>query len=289
MTKVALLGQGIMGSGIAQNLLKAGFPLTVYNRTKARALPQLEKGAQWADTPAAAAAAADVVISVVGDDAASRAVWLGESGAVAGLQKGAIAIECSTVSLDWVRELHAQVTRRGFRFMEAPLMGSKLVAQAGTLSLAVGAEPATLEEVRPVLSAYASTLTLFGAPGAGTTYKLINNMVGGVHLAALGEAIALAERCGLNMETVLQAITSGAVASPMVKAKAERVITRQHTDTHFALQWMHKDLTYALRAADEAGVAMPTIAVARELFRLAMQAGLAEQDCAAVAEVVRGK
>ncbi len=127
MTKVALFGQGLMGSGIAQNILKAGFPLTIYNRTKAKALPQLEKGAQWADTPSGAAGAADVIISVVGDDAASRAIWLGEDGALAGLRPGALAVECSTLSLDWVRELHALVTGRGCRFMDAPLTGSKLV------------------------------------------------------------------------------------------------------------------------------------------------------------------
>ena len=288
MTKVALLGQGLMGSGIAQNLLKAGFPLTIYNRTKAKVAPQLEKGAQWAETPAAAAAAAEVVISVVGDDTASRAIWLGEAGALGGLRPGAIAVECSTVSLDWARELHALATGRGFRFMDAPLFGSKLVAQAGTLTLAVGAEAVTLEEARPVLAAFASTIIHLGAPGAGITYKLVNNMIAGAQLAALGEGLALAERAGLNMETVLQAITTGGVASPMVKGKAQAMIARQHTDTHFALRWMHKDMTYALRAADQAGVAMPTIAVARELFRLAMQAGLGEQDCGAVAEVVRG-
>ena len=288
MTKVALLGQGLMGSGIAQNILKAGFPLTIYNRTKAKALPQLEKGGEWAQTPAAAAAAADMVISVVGDDAASRAVWLGEDGAVAGLRPGALAVECSTVSLDWVRELHALVTGRGGRFIDAPLTGSKLVAQAGTLTLLVGAEPSTLEQARPVLSAFSSKIIHFGAPGAGTTFKLVNNMAAGAQLAVLGEALALAERAGLNMETVTEAITSGAVASPIVKGKVAAMIARDHTDTHFALRWMHKDLTYALRAADEAGVAMPTIAVARELFRLAMQAGLGQQDCGAVAEVVRG-
>jgi 3-hydroxyisobutyrate dehydrogenase len=289
MTKVALLGQGLMGSGIAQNILKAGFPLTIYNRTKAKALPQLEKGAKWAQTPAEAAAAADVVISVVGDDAASRAVWLGEGGALAGLRPGTIAVECSTLSLDWVRELHALVMGRGCRFMDAPMAGSKLAAQDGTLTLLVGAEPSTLEQAQPVLSAISSRIIHFGAPGAGITYKLINNMVAGTQLAVLGEALALAERAGLNMETVLKAVTSGAVASPIVKGKVAAMIARDHTDTHFALRWMHKDLTYALRVADQAGVAMPTIAVARELFRLAMQAGLGQQDCAAVAEVVRGK
>ncbi len=294
MTQVALLGLGIMGSGIAQNLLKAGFPLTVYNRTKAKALPLMEKGAKWAETPAAAAAAADVVISVVADDTASRAVWLGapgetgKTGAVVGLRPGAIAVESSTVSLDWVRELQAQVRDRGGRFMDASLMGSKPVAQAGTLALTVGAEPETLEAARPVLSAFAPTIIHFGPPGAGITYKLINNMVAGAQLAALGEAIALAERAGLDMKIVLQTITSGNVASPMVKFKAEHMIDRDHTDQHFALRWMHKDMTYALRAADQIGVALPTIAVARELYRLAMQAGMADLDSGAVAEVMRG-
>ena len=289
MTHVALLGLGIMGSGIAQNLLKAGFPLTIYNRTKSKALPLMEKGAKWAETPAAAASAADVVISVVGDDTASRAVWLGETGAVAGLRPGAIAVESSTVSLDWVRELQAQVTDCGGRFIDASLMGSKPVAQAGTLTLTVGAEPETLEAARPVLSAFAPTIIHFGPPGAGITFKLITNMVAGAQLAALGEAIALAERAGLDMKIVLQTITSGNVASPMVKFKAEHMIDRDHTDQHFALRWMHKDMTYALRVADQIGVALPTIAVARELYRLAMQAGMADLDAGAVAEVMRGK
>ncbi len=139
-----------------------------------------------------------------------------------------------------------------------------------------------------MLSAFSSKIIHFGAPGAGTTYKLINNMAAGAQLAVLGEALALAERAGLNMETVTEAITSGAVASPIVKGKVAAMIARDHSDTHFALRWMHKDLTYALRVADQAGVPLPTIAVAREMFRLAMQAGLGQQDCAAVAEVVRG-
>jgi 3-hydroxyisobutyrate dehydrogenase len=139
-----------------------------------------------------------------------------------------------------------------------------------------------------VLSAFATNLMHFGPPTSGATYKLINNLQGALHLLALGEGVALAERAGLNMETVAQALVNGAVASPMVKSKTPNVINRTHEDVNFALRWMHKDLTYALRAADELGVPMPMAAAARELFRIAMQQGKGDLDFGAVTEIVRG-
>ncbi|MFN8594813.1 MAG: NAD(P)-dependent oxidoreductase [Anaerolineae bacterium] len=288
MTNVSLLGLGIMGSGIARNILKAGFPLTVYNRTKDKAAPILDAGAHWADSPAAAAANADVIISVVSDDDASHAVWLGDHGALPALRSSAIAVECGTLSLDWVRQLHVYARDYNISLIDAPLGGSKPVAEAGTLTLFIGADDAALEIARPVLSAFATNLMHFGPPTSGATYKLINNLQGALHLLALGEGVALAERAGLNMQTVTQAITSGAASSPMVKGKVQNVINRKHDDVNFALRWMHKDLTYALRAADELGVPMPMVAAARELYRLAMQRGLGDLDLGAVTELVRG-
>ena len=288
MTHVSLLGLGIMGSGIARNILKAGFPLTVYNRTPEKAAALLEAGAHWADSPAVAAENADVIISVVSDDEASREVWLGAHGALPALRSGAVAIECGTLSLDWIRQLHAYARDYNVPFIDAPLGGSKPVAEAGTLTLFIGADDAALDVARPVLSAFAANLMHFGPPASGATYKLINNLQGAVHLLALGEGVALAERAGLNMQTVAQAIMSGAASSPMVKGKVHNVINRTHADVNFALRWMHKDLTYALRAADELGVPMPMVAAARELFRLAMQRGLADLDFGAATEVVRG-
>ena len=232
---------------------------------------------------------ADAVISVVGDDAASQAVWLGEHGALARLRAGALAIECSTLSTAWVREWHGLALARGARPLDTPLAGSRLAAQAGTLTLFVGATPEALEAARPVLSAFSNNILHFGPPGSGALYKLINNMMGAVHMAALSEGVAMAERAGLNMEMVAQAISSGATSSPVVRGKAPQVIARDHADAHFALRWMHKDLTYAMRAADEVGAALPTVAGVRELFRLAMQRGLSDLDYAAVSEVVRGK
>jgi 3-hydroxyisobutyrate dehydrogenase len=288
MARVALLGLGTMGGGIAQNLVQRGFPLHVYNRTREKAQPVLALGAHWADSPRAAAAQAEVVLSVVGDDAASRAVWLGPEGALAGAPPGAVIVECSTLSLDWIRELNGLARARSLRFVDAPLAGSKLAAEGGTLTLLVGAEPAVLESIRPVLQAFSSHVIHFGPPGSGATYKLINNMMAAVQLAALGEGIALAEKSGLNMETVMQAVSTGAASSPVVKGKVQNVVARSFGEAHFALRWMHKDLTYALRAADALGVPLPTAAAAHEVYRMALQKGLADLDWSAVAEVVRG-
>ncbi len=288
MTSVALLGLGTMGNGIAQNLARRGFPLHVYNRTREKAQPVLALGAHWADSPRAAAAQAEVVLSVVGDDAASRAVWLGPEGALAGAPPGAVIVECSTLSLDWIRELNGLAQERSLRCVDAPLAGSKLAAEGGTLTLLVGAEPAVLESIRPVLQAFSGNIIHFGPPGSGATYKLINNMMAAVQMAALGEGLALAAKAGLNMETVMQAVSTGAVSSPIVKGKVQNVVARSFGEAHFALRWMHKDLTYALRAADALGVPLPAAAAAHEVYRMALQKGLADVDWSAVTEVVRG-
>lgn len=287
MLRVAVLGLGTMGFGIAQNILKAGLPLTVYNRHHAKAKPLIDQGARWAETPRAAAAEADVVLSVVADDAASRAIWLGEAGALAGAQPGQILAECSTLSLEWIQEWYAQAWARDVQAMDTPLFGSKLAAAAGQLTVYAGAEEPTFAAAQPVFQAFTTTLVRLGAPTAGTIYKLINNMMGAVHLAALGEAIALAEQAGLDLPAVAAAINTGVASSPMVKNKLGNIVRRDYADVHFALRWMHKDLSYALRLGEALEIPLPTVAAAREMFRMGLQRGLGDLDCAAEAEVVR--
>ena len=287
MTHVTVLGLGIMGSGIAHNILKSGYSLTVYNRTKVKAASLIEAGAQWADSPALAAQHADIVISVVGDDVASRSMWLGNQGAFTTMRPQTIGVECSTLSLDWMRAWHAEAQAREIKLIDAPLGGSKLAAEAGTLTLFVGAEAEVLAKARPVLSTFASNIVHFGPPLSGTIYKLINNLQAGIQMAALCEGVVLAEQANLKMDVVLAALTSGGIASPIVKGKAARVIDRDYDEVHFALRWMHKDLTYALRATGELGVPAPLVAAAREVYRMAIQAGLADLDMAAVGEVLR--
>jgi 3-hydroxyisobutyrate dehydrogenase len=287
MTHITVLGLGIMGSGIAHNILKAGYALTVYNRTKEKAASLIAAGAQWADSPALAAQHADIVISMVGDDVASRAMWLGPDGAFATMHPHAVAVECSTLSLDWIREWHAEAQQHGLKSIESPVAGSKLAAEAGTLTLLVGGEADVLAKARPVLATFSNNIVHFGPATSGTLYKLINNLQGAVHLLALSEGMVMAERAGLNMDAVLEAVMSGAASSPMVKGKAARVIDRDYEDVHFTIRWMYKDLTYALRAADELGVPAPLVAAAREVYKLALQLGLGDLDIAAISEVIR--
>ncbi len=288
MRRIALIGVGTMGSGIAANLLKGGFELHLYNRTREKAEPLMAQGSLWAESPSVAASRAELVLAVVGDDAASRAVWFGPDGALAGAQPGTCVVECSTLSLAWVRELHVAAQSKGLRFADAPMAGSKPAAAAGTISLYVGAEPEVFEAIQPVFQSFSRSQIHFGPPSSGAAYKLINNMMAAAQVAALGEGIALAEKAGLNMDTVLQAVNDGVLASTVVKMKAPNVIARKHDDVLFALRWMHKDMTYALRIGDELAVPLPVSAEVREMFRMALQKGLGNLDWSAVAEVVRG-
>jgi 3-hydroxyisobutyrate dehydrogenase len=165
--------------------------------------------------------------------------------------------------------------------------GSREAAAAGELRLLVGGEAAALERARPALEAVSQRIVHLGPSGSGALMKLVNNLMGAVQIAALAEGLLLAERGGLHMAEVVPLIINGAPGSPIVKGKAARIAARDYSDTQFALRWMHKDTTYALRAADAFGVPMPTLAAAREVYRLARNRGLDDADFAAVAEALR--
>jgi 3-hydroxyisobutyrate dehydrogenase len=286
MQQVALLGLGIMGNGMARNLIKAGMQVTVYNRTRPKAQALRAAGAQVADTPREAAQQADVVISMVADDVASRAVWLGEDGALAGVQSGALLIESSTLSTKWARELAAAAQEHGCQFLDAPVAGSKPAAEAGELVFFVGGEAAAFEQAQPLFEAMGRRAEHLGPTGSGATMKLVNNLMGGVQVAVLAEGLVLAEQAGLDMEKVVPLLLNGAPGSPIVKGKAARIVARDyHTD--FALRWMHKDLGYALEEAAQHTVPLPTVAAARELYRFAMARGVGDEDFSAIAEALR--
>lgn len=287
MQSIAVLGLGIMGTGIAGNLLKHGYPLTVWNRTRAKAEPFAKRGAAIADTPRQAAENADVVISMVGDDSASREVWLGDQGALAGTKPGAVLIECSTLSPDWIRELARHVTERGCKFLDSPVAGSKQAAANAQLVLFVGGEADTLEQVRPILEAISRQINHLGANGAGATWKLINNMLTAAQIAALAEGLALAEANGLNMEQVVPLLLNGAFTSPVVQAKLPRMMERRYDDTDFSLKWLHKDARYADTMARASGVPLKTVEAAIEVLQRALDKGLGDEDFAAVAEALR--
>jgi len=288
MQTIGFFGLGLMGSGMVRNLIKAGYHLRIYNRTRAKAESLLAAGAEWAETPAAAARDADIIISMVGDDAASRSLWLGSDGALAAAQAGAVLIECSTLSLDWIRELHKAVQARGLQFVDSPVAGSKVAAEGGALTLYVGAESqAVFHSLQPVFAAVSQTQIYFGPVGSGAIYKLINNMLVAVHIAAMGEGLALAQSAGLDQQKVVDTLLSGPTASPTVKGKMPSAVARNFDDVHFELQWMLKDVNYALKLGHELKQNLPIVAGTQTVYDKANQQGLGELDFAAVTEVPR--
>lgn len=288
MTKIAFLGTGIMGAGMAHNLLKTGFDVTVWNRTAGKTQPLVEAGATAAATPAEAVTDADIIMSIVGDDTSSREVWLGAKGVLAGQTKpNAIAVESTTISLGWANELHQALTEANLRFIDCPVTGGRGGAEGGTLTLLVGADEEVLAEARPVLDSFSSQIIHFGPPGAGTAYKLIANLMGAVHAVALGEGILMAEKAGLNMERVVEGLTSGAVSGPLIKAFAQRMVENDHDFVNFSARWMHKDATYGVNMARDIGQAIPMSAVAAQVYQMALSQGLGEKNVSAVIEALR--
>lgn len=283
---VALLGLGTMGHGMATNLLKAGFPLTVWNRTRAKAEPLVAMGATIADLPALAAKEAGIVIAMLSDDEASRAAWLGSNGALAAMQPGAIAMECSTLSPEWIEELQVAVMNRGLRMVEAPVTGSRPQAEAGQLNFLIGADQETLDLVRPVLRCMSKEILHFGPVGCGTQIKLINNFLCGVQVTSFAQALAWIERTKLRRDAALDFLKRGAPGSGILAVMSERM-TRRTYEVNFLLRLMAKDLRYARVAAAHLGVDLSMCPAAEELLDQARAQGYGERDMAAVFEVVR--
>lgn len=284
--RVALLGLGTMGNGMAVNLLNAGVSLTVWNRTHAKAEPLAQMGAILAESPARAAAGADVVLAMLADDDASREVWLGQDGALAAMKSGAVVVESSTLSPGWISELNSEVTKRGLRMVEAPVTGSRTQAEGGQLTFLAGAEEETLTAVAPVLRCMSKEIVHLGAIGSGAQLKLINNFLCAVQVASFAEALGWLERTGLQRDAALEFLKRGAPGSNILSAMSESM-TRRTYKVNFLLRLMEKDLRYAQAAAAEFGINLSTSAPVKELFRIAREQGFGEQDISAVVEPIR--
>jgi 3-hydroxyisobutyrate dehydrogenase len=288
MTKprVALIGLGLMGTGMARRLLGAGFPLTVYNRSPQRAAPLAEEGAHVAASPRDAAAGADVILSMVSDDAASRSVWLGKDGALAGAARGTALVECSTLTVAWIEELARAASAAGCDLLDAPVTGSKPQAAAGELSFLVGGSADALERARPALAVMSRAVVHVGASGAGALLKLVNNFLCGVQAASLAEAIALIEKSGLDRTRALEVLAAGAPGSPLIKTLAGRMTARDYTP-NFSLRLAAKDMDYAAGEGRRHGVPLSTVGPVIDLYGQAIAAGHGEEDFAVVVEPLR--
>jgi 3-hydroxyisobutyrate dehydrogenase len=284
--RVAFLGLGTMGGGMAANLLKAGFPLTVYNRTVAKAEALVSAGARLAPTPAEAARGASVVIAMLADDTASREIWLGQNGALEAAGKGAILIESSTVSSGWIAELAEVAAKHGADFLDAPVSGSRMQAEAGQLSFLVGGSDAAVAAATPVLKAMSKEIVHLGSAGCGSKMKLINNFLCGVQVASLAEGLTWIERSGLDRDKALAVLKAGAPGSPLLGAISARMAS-QNYEVNFLLKLMTKDLLYAQNEAACCNVDLKTAEVARRLFETAIDQGYAEADMSSVIEPLR--
>lgn len=283
---IAFLGLGIMGSGMARRLLVNGYPLTVYNRNPERTRSFGAEGARVASSPREAASGADVIISMVADDTASRALWFGEEGALAGALPGTVCVECSTVTVGWALELAAAAKSGRCEFLDAPVTGSKTHAAAGELSFLVGGDAAVLEKVRPALAVMGKTILPLGPVGSGALVKLINNFVCGAQVAALAEATALIERSGLDRAKALEVLTGGAPGSPLVKTVSARMTAPDYTP-NFLLRLMAKDLGYVLAEGRKHSLELATAATALGLFQSGIAAGDGDRDFSAIVEHLR--
>jgi len=283
MQKIALLGLGTMGSGMAASWLARGFDLTIWNRTRAKAEALGARGARIAATPREAAAGADIIAAMVADDRASREIWLGENGALAGAKRDAILIEASTLTPGWARELAGLAQGKGCGFLDAPVGGSRRAAAAGQLALFVGGEAATLEAARPALEAVSRKINHLGAVGAGATWKLINNLMVAAHVAVLAEALRLAQKAGIDPQQASALILAGAGASPVVQMKLPRMIAGDFEPADFALSLMHKDARYVIALAEQLGAPHDMTSAAAAAYARAEAQGMGAMDFAAVA------
>jgi 3-hydroxyisobutyrate dehydrogenase len=285
MANLGFVGLGVMGGGIARRLLDAGHELAGYNRTKEKAAPLIAAGMRWCDSPREVAERAEVVLSMVTNVAALRAVADGADGILAGLGPGRVYVDMSTVSPAASRELAARVRERGAEMLDAPVAGSVSTLEQGRLSVMVGGDAATFERVKPILLDVGPTVTRVGANGQAVLMKIAHNLSLAVQMLAFSEGVLLAEKGGIERSVAVDVLTSSAIASPMVKYRGPFVL-RQPDEAWFDVNMMQKDMVFALEAGRELDVPLPTTAVANEYLTAARALGLEKQDFAAVFDVL---
>ena len=272
--KIAVLGLGIMGHGIASNFLKHGYELTVWNRSLDKAEDLVARGARLAASVADAVGSADIVLEVTANDESSRGLWLGEDGIIAHANSTQTLISCATLSVEWVDELAKTCAEKGLTFLDMPMTGSRAGAEGGTMLLLVGGDEQKLNQVKPHLEKIASQVKLFGPAGYGTRIKLVLNCLQAVHLAGFGEAMRLANALGLDQKLTGEMLAEkpGGATTQM----AWRDYQNYPEPINFAVELIAKDETYALRNIDSAQT--PLIASTLEQYKQAIAQGHGNDD-----------
>jgi 3-hydroxyisobutyrate dehydrogenase len=286
MERVGVVGLGTMGGAMAANLARAGFPLTVWNRSAGRAESLVALGASVAATPAALGAAVDVVLVCVSDTADVEAVLFGPDGVADGAAAGALVIDCSTIDPAGTRAVAARLAARGIAFVDAPVTGGSEGAQNGTLAILVGGDPADVERARPVFGAIGRTVTHFGPVGSGQAAKAVNQVVIAGGYLAVAEGLVLAMKAGLDPAQVVEALSGGVAQSWILANRSGRMIANEYP-LGFKISLHLKDLGIALAMARETGAALPVAALAAQLEAGLVARGHGDDDNSALARAIR--
>jgi 3-hydroxyisobutyrate dehydrogenase-like beta-hydroxyacid dehydrogenase len=286
--RIGFLGLGIMGSRMAANVARAGFPLSVWTHTPGKAETwATQHGAEALATPAEVAERSDVLISMVVDGEQVASVLSGEHGAIEAARPGLLCVDCSTIGPLETRRIGAALSERGVAMLDAPVTGSSPRAEDGTLTIMVGGEQREFERVRPLLDAMGQLVVHVGELGQGQMLKLINNSLGAANAAALTEALLLADATGIDLDAFVQVTSAGSGASAQLALKSAPMRAHDYTPL-FKTAHMLKDVRLCLQEAETAGVPFPAAAHARDMLAATVARGYGEQDYAAVIEAAEG-
>src|SRR3989441_8023138 len=281
--KIGFIGLGIMGSRMAANLQKHDYSLVVFNRTRAKAEPLLGPCGTFSDSPAKLAEQVDVVLTMLAHPDAVEQAALGADGFLDHLKPNTLWVDCSSVNPSFSKKMAAEAAHRELHFVDAPVTGSAPAAAEAKLIFWVGADPADLERIRSLLLCMGNKIVHTGGHGAGTSMKMVINLLLGTGMAAFAEAMALGEGLGLSSKMLFDSLLGTPAVAPFLAAKRDKIDNRNY-EAEFPLRWMQKDMHLAAVSAYEAGVAMPLTNVAKEMYRLAMRDGHATEDFSAIYE-----
>src|SRR5512137_25958 len=285
MERIGFVGIGLMGQQMSKRLLAAGFPVMVWNRTKAKAADLLAAGAAWGESPRAVAEASDVVIAMVTDSAASEAVIAGPQGVLAGAHSGLTLIDMGSVAPETSRAMAERARAKGVPMLDAPVTGNPKVASEGKLGIMVGGPQATFDACLPIFQAMGVKIVYAGPNGMGSTLKLVNNLILGVAIHAAGEALVLATKAGLDPQAVIEITSVGGARTGAMETRGPRMVQRDFSP-HFSVNNMYKDLSNVVKLAEECGVSLPVAGAAREILRAAKSQGKGDLDSCAVMTVL---
>jgi 3-hydroxyisobutyrate dehydrogenase len=284
--RIAFIGLGIMGGPMAGHLLKNGAQLTVNTRTRARAKELLDRGAKWADTPAQAAAEADVVFICVPDTPDVESVVLGKDGIATAAHAGLILVDHSTISPTATRKMNEALNAKGAQLLDAPVSGGDVGAQNATLSIMVGGDASSFERVRPLLAHMGKTITYCGPSGSGQLTKLVNQILVTINNLAVCEALTFAQQSGLDPQKTIAAVSGGAAGSWQLSNLGAKMIASDFRPG-FMIKLQHKDLRLAIAAAKDAGLDLHALDLVYQLFDQGLREGRGNEGTQALFALVK--